>query len=193
MANWEMKAGDLYPPLPVVLSDSNGPIDLTNATSVGLVAKGAKSGGVTITGNVSVLQIVFTANMTINSANLTNVSSFTNLWAPGRPPWAAGSTLYGSGIVVPTGAVGAWVLPTIISVNAGASTLVMSQPATASGTSVSITANMGVGEYVWASMDTTTADTYTGEFPIIWTAGSKPQTVPNAAGANISILIDPVQ
>lgn len=193
MASWEMKAGDLYPPLPVMLSDSNGFIDLTNATSVGLLAKGAKVGGVTITGTLTILQVVFTANTTINNATLSSVSSFTNLWAPGRPAWATGSTLSSVDLPAATGGVGAWVLPTILSINTGANTLTMSQQATATATGVSITANLGCGEYAWVSGDTSVADTYTGEFPIIWAAGSKPQTVPNQAASNISILIDAIQ
>lgn len=193
MANWEMKAGDLYPPLPVMLSDSNGPIDLTNATSVSIVAKGAKPGGVTITGSLDMLQVAFTANTTMNSAQLTSVSSFTDLWAPGRPPWANGSTLFGAGIPGPTGAVGAWVQPTILALNSGAGTITMSQQATATATAVPMIGNFGVCEYAWASMDTAVADTYNGEFPIVWTSGSKPQTVPNQLSNNVTILIDAVQ
>lgn len=45
-------------------------------------------------------------------------------------------------------------------------------------------------EYQWATGDTDTPGMYVGQFQIIWTAGSKPQTVPTETYVTIQINAD---
>jgi hypothetical protein len=73
-------------------------------------------------GTTLVVSGTFTGNISLNSTNITNVSSFTGL--------VIGETVTGSGI--PTGA-------TIVSINTGASTITISANATVSTTGVTIT------------------------------------------------------
>lgn len=52
MADLTIKTFDTYPPLVATLTDQNGPIDLTEATSVVVVLKGQS--GATITGQCTI-------------------------------------------------------------------------------------------------------------------------------------------
>lgn len=47
-----------------------------------------------------------------------------------------------------------------------------------------------VVRYDWASIDTDTAGTYVGQWQVIWTAGSKPQTFPTKTYHTILIRAD---
>lgn len=186
MANWELAAGDLYPPLPLILTDSNGPINLSAAASVGVLMA---STGHTITGTASILQVAITGNTTINSNQLTSVSATTGLWLPDTEPWPSGSTLFSLGnLAAPTGSVGNWTLPTVTAISG--STVTMSQNAIATATGVTIYANMGYAQYAWAAGDTTNAGNYNGVAQITWSAGSKIQTVPNESSNWFTLLID---
>jgi hypothetical protein len=56
MADFAIKQNDTHPPLEVVLSDLDGPIDLTTATSVWLMMRGQKrTGAVSVTGQALVV------------------------------------------------------------------------------------------------------------------------------------------
>lgn len=51
MADLTLKAHDTWPPVRFTLSDANGPVDLSTATTVKMILKGtANTGAVTITG-----------------------------------------------------------------------------------------------------------------------------------------------
>lgn len=178
MADWEITVGDLYPPFPGVLTDTEGPVDLSAASGVEMIQKGPVN---TISGAATILQTAFTADTTQNSAQLTNVSAFTNIWGPGTRPWNTGSTLYGPGITPPVLTDDEWVLPTVDSFSVGGATITMSQPATATATGVTIIANLGTVEYVWVSGDTALANVgnYSGGWQATWTSGSKPQFFPS--------------
>jgi hypothetical protein len=39
LADWTIKKGDTWPPLPFTLTDGSGPVDLSTATAVKLIAK----------------------------------------------------------------------------------------------------------------------------------------------------------
>lgn len=91
---------------------------IPNGTTLVSVNSGANSAVL----SAPVAAGAFTATTVAASATLTAVSSFT--------PIAVGSTLAGPGIPANT---------TVVSVNTGASTLVMSAPATAAATGVSVT------------------------------------------------------
>jgi hypothetical protein len=190
MADWEMFVGDLYPPLPLILTDSNGPINLANAASVGIIAASQSH---TITGTASILQVSFTATCTPNSNQLTGVSSTLGLWVPGTEPWPSGSTLFSQGnLTAPVGSVGNWTLPSIQSISG--STITMSQPAlsTATAGTITVIANMGYCQYVWLAGDTANAGAYSGVAPITWAAGSKVQTVPSQAANEFTLQINSV-
>lgn len=188
MADFEMTVGDLYPPLPGILSDTNGPVSIAAASSVEMIAASAAH---TISGDCTVLETTFTANTTINSATVTNVSAFTNLWLPGAAPWSTGSPIYAPGVVpAPSGSIDAWVMPTIQSWNQGANTLTLTQAALATATGVTFTANIGYCWYVWVSGDTANAGTYTGVMTAAW--GSKPQTFPSEIGSRFTLQLDAV-
>lgn len=57
MADFSLKQHDTWPPLNATLSDANGPIDLTGATSVTLIMK-PTGGGSTITGTCTIVSAV---------------------------------------------------------------------------------------------------------------------------------------
>jgi hypothetical protein len=116
----------------------------------------------------------FTASSTLGSATLTGVSAFTGI--------DEGSTLTGPGI-----AAGAY----IQEVDTAANTITMSAPATASGTTVTITGNRGMVTYQPLSADTSVAGLYNCECSIHWDAGNTLiQKVPNTKAANPQIQID---
>lgn len=193
MATWEIYAGDLYPPLPLVIADSNGPMNLVpaNISAINFAASSG-AGGHTIAGAATNLYTSFTAGATINSPNLTSVSAFTNLWLPGTPPWATGSPLFSAGnLPAPTAGASpaTWVMPTILSWNQGASTIVMSQNALVTGT-ITIIANLGFAEYVWGATDTQNTGLYNYVSTVVWLTGSKPQTFPSGGLAAPTLLID---
>lgn len=75
-----------------------------------------------ITMTVNTLNLTFTATTSNSSSTLSGITNFTNL--------AAGVAISGTGIQAAT---------TIVSVNVAAGTLVMSAPATASGTGITVT------------------------------------------------------
>lgn len=188
MADWEMFAGDLYPPLPLILTDSNGPITLASAESVDVLAASATH---EITGACTILQVSFTGTVEADSDQITDVSSTTGLWLPDTVPWPSGSTLFADGYLpAPTGSVGDWTLPTILSI--ADSTITMSAAALADGTGITILANVGYCQYEWADGDTANPGSYSGVSQITWTSGSKVQTVPNSSGAEWSLTIDPL-
>lgn len=193
MADMTLYVGDLYPPFPFVLSDSNAPINLASAAVSGITVK-MDSGAKVITGAAVNLQVAFTGTFTVGTGTITAATATTGqLWPPGTAPWATGSTLYAPGYLpLPTGGVGAWVLPTVqtIAGSTGAYTLTLAGGVTAlqSGTAIPIIANMGAGNYVWGGTDTTTAGTYPGVVTVTWSAGSKPETF---AGYSVQILPQP--
>lgn len=178
--SYELRIGDTYPPIPVVLSDSSSSpgIDLTNVvpvTGVHFALKGQLGG--LITGIFTLGQVAVTATVTQNSATITSVSPTTG--------YANGATLTGTGI--PSG--------TTIQSGAGTSTITMSAQATsaAPGAPETVIVNQGL---VYIPLNSgmllngfTVADTYLGEGRIHWAAGGL-QTVPNAFGNDFSILVD---
>lgn len=189
MANWEIYAGDLEPPIPLVFTDSNGPFDITTGISQINFIASSGAGGHTISGTAVSLQTTFTATANGNTT-LSSVSAFTGLWLPRTPPWATGSPLYCPGtLAAPTGEVGSWTMPTITAWNQGSSTITMSEAALGSG-SVTITANLGYAWYVWNSGDTANTGTYTYVGQLIYTSGSKPQTFPSGGQAPLTLQID---
>lgn len=192
MADWTITVGDLYPPFPGVLTDSDGPIDLSGASGVQMIQKGTAN---TITGAAAILQVPFTANTTQNSAQLTNVSSFTNIWGPGTRPWETGSTIYGPGIVIPSqNEDGSWSLPTVDSYSTGGQTITMSAPATATATGVTLIANLGTVWYQWVTGDTVSgnAGAYQGGWQATWTSGSRPQFFPSPEDEWVTLQINPL-
>ena len=191
MADWTVTVGDLYPPFPGVLTDSDGPVDLSAASGVQMIQKGETS---TITGAAVILQQAFTADTTQNSAQLTNVSGFTNIWGPGTRPWETGSTIYGPGIAIPVLTDGKWVLPTVDSFSTGGATITMSQPATATATTVPLIANLGTVWYQWVAEDTApgNAGAYAGGWQATWTIGTRPQFFPSPEDEWVTLQINPL-
>lgn len=174
MANYEVRRFDTYPPIPVTLSDSSGSpaIDLTNTTQVKYELKGVTAALVTGVCTMGQVNVTGTCN---SGTSVTAVSPTTG--------YSNGATIYSSGLI-PSGT-------TILS-GAGTSTLTLSQSASGSG-SGTLYVNMGL---VYISLNSSglpngfqTADTYTGECEIHWSAGGI-QTVPNASGNNFQILVD---
>jgi hypothetical protein len=180
MASYELRIGDTYPAIPVLLSDSSSSpgIDLTNVvpvTGVHFALKGTTAA--LITGIFTIGQVAITATVTSNSATITSVSPVTG--------YSNGATLTGTGI--PSGT-------TILS-GAGTSTITMSAQASAAapGAPETVVVNQGL---VYIPLNAgalangfATADTYTGEARIHWAAGGI-QTVPNAVGGDFTILVD---
>jgi hypothetical protein len=68
-----LKAHDTYPPLQVVLSDANGPINLTAASQVRVIMKGTTGGSIALVTGV----------MTISASPVGGFAAYT---------WAAGDT-----------------------------------------------------------------------------------------------------
>jgi hypothetical protein len=55
---------------------------------------------------------------------------------------------------------------------------------------VVVSAASGVVRYDWVAADTDTIGDYYGEWQVLWTAGSKPQTFPSSGYHTISIQAD---
>lgn len=53
-----------------------------------------------------------------------------------------------------------------------------------------VTPTTGVVRYDWAAVDTDTAGYYVGQWQVIWTAGSKPQTFPTRTYHTILVRAD---
>ncbi len=181
MASYELRTGDSYPPIPVLLTDnSTAPaIDLTNATHVVFELKGTTAP--LITGYCSIQQVTITGTFNATTS-VTSVSPTTG--------YANGATIYSSAAGIPSG--------TTISSGAGTSSLTLSAAAAGTGTFTAIV-NMGL---VWIPLSGSnsvstvtggvgfvTADTYTGECEIEWASGGV-QTVPNAKSNDFTVLVD---
>ena len=173
MANYELRRFDTYPPIPIVLSDNSGTpaIDLTNSSHIKYELKGVVAG--LITGYCTLGQVNVTG-VCNGSTTVSNVAPTTG-YVNGATIYSSG--LIGSGITIASGA--------------GTSTLTLSGAAgTGSGTLL-ISAGL---VYIPLNVSPlsngfTTADTYTGECEIQWSAGGV-QTVPNAIGSDFTILVD---
>lgn len=187
MASYELRVGDTYPPIPVLLTDSSlsPAIDLSAATHVVWALKGVTASQ--ITGYCAVQQVAITG--TLSATTTVTAVSPTTGYVNGATINIAGATSANPG-GIPVGA-------TILS-GAGTSTLTLSVAATTSG-AFSGVINQGL---VWIplsgsnSVSTATggagftaADTYTGETPILWSAGGL-QTVPNAKNSDFTIVVD---
>lgn len=190
---WNVTVGDLWPPYPGVLTDSNGPVSLASgvASGVEFIIKGPTN---TISGAATILQISFTATVTPNSASLTSVSSLSGLWTPGTDPWDSGSTLYSPGnVAAPTeNADSSWSLPTILAMSG--TTITMSEAALSnagSGTQTFI-ANIGTVQYQWAMADTEVGNigSYSGGWQVTWASGSKPQFFPSDPTTQVKVSIN---
>jgi hypothetical protein len=186
MASYELRTGDTYPPIPVLLTDnSTSPaIDLTNATHVKFELKTGVSPA--LTGYCQIQQMSITGTFSASSATVTSVTPTTG--------YTNGATIYCPSAGLPTGQ-GA--LATI-SAGAGTGTLTLSSQASTPGTFAAIV-NIGL---VWIPLSGSnsvstatggvgfiTAGTYTGECEINWAAGGI-QTVPNAVGSDFQIVVD---
>lgn len=186
MSSYELRVGDTYPAIPVLLTDSSAApaIDLTLATHVIWALKGVTAPQ--ITGYCAVQQVAITGTLT-SGTSVTGVAPTAGYLNGATINVAGATSSLPAGI--PTGA-------TILS-GAGTSTLTLSAPATISG-AVSMIVNQGL---VWIpltganSVSTATsgagftaADTYTGECPIVWPSGW--QTVPNAKANDFTIVTD---
>lgn len=170
-ASLTVKQYDTWPVWKLTLSDANGPIDLTNASSVKLVGLGNKN-ATPIGGTATIAQKSFTGTLTNNNNTVSAVSSFTGL--------AVGQTITGPDIPAGT---------TITALNSGAATLTMSATATASVTGATLVANQGGITYTPTVTDTGTVDTYPLEAAIHWAAGGV-QKVPNSYTANPTLEVD---
>ena len=192
MATWNVTVGDLYPPYPGMLYDTNGPVSLASSVCSGvqLIIKGPTN---TISGAATIMQVAFTANTTSGSAQLSAVSAFTNIWGPGTDPWDTGSTIFGPGIPAPvSNGSGGWTLPTVLAFNSGAQTITMSQPASVTATGVTLIANLGTVWYPWATGDTAVGNigAYKGGWQATWTSGSKPQFFPSDPAQQVQLSIN---
>lgn len=54
MADFNIKRGDTWPPIDAVLSDDDGPIDLTSATTVKIIFKTPGAGSTTFNGTCTI-------------------------------------------------------------------------------------------------------------------------------------------
>lgn len=178
MTSLEVKQGDTFTIWTGLLSDENGWIDLSTATSIKMVGK--LVGGATLIGPVVVAATAkqsFTANLTSGSATLQSVSAFTNL--------AEGSTLTGAGIPA---------LTLIGSVDTTANTISMvdvngnAVQATKTATGESLTGNQGMTTYTPLSADTANVGVFSVEWGVHWTSGL--QIVPNTSAGNPTLTID---
>lgn len=129
----------LQAPRPITAADFAGMV-LSDAAS-DIVPSGVVVGRATALDLWDSSSHTFTANTTSGSATLASVSSFTGV--------TSGSVLTGVGIPANT---------SVLSVNTGASTLVMSNTATATGTGVTITANGSSGDARTVSVFVTDPD-----------------------------------
>lgn len=179
MTSLEVKQGDTFTVWTGLLSDENGWIDLSSASSIKMVGK--IQNGATLLGPVVVTATAkqsFTANLTSGSSTLQSVSAFTNL--------AEGSTLTGAGIPP---------LTLIGSVDTTGNTISMvdvngnAVQATKTATTESLTGNQGMTTYTPLTADTATTGVFSVEFGVHWTSGL--QIVPNQASANPTLTIDP--
>lgn len=191
---WNVTVGDLYPPYPGVLSDSNGPVNIASpsiCSGVEFIIKGPTN---TISGAATILQVSFTATVTANSTQLTSVSSLTGLWLPGTDPWATGSTLYCPGnLAAPTeNPDSSWTLPTILTMSGSTITMSEAAPAGAAGGTQTIIANIGTVEYPWQVGDTVTGNigSYSGGWQATWASGSKPQFFPSDPTQQVKVAIN---
>lgn len=181
MASYELRTGDTYPAIPVLLTDnSTAPaIDLTNATHVVFELKGVSAP--LITGYCAVQQVTITGTFNATTS-VTSVSPTTG--------YANGATIYSPSAGTSSGT-------TILS-GSGTSSLTLSSAASGTGTFTAIV-NLGL---VWIPLSGSnsvstatggigfiTADTYTGECEIEWASGGV-QTVPNAKNSDFTILVD---
>jgi hypothetical protein len=174
MPDITVKQYDTYPPWVMALTDDEGPIDLSTASTVKFVAK-AVSGATTIgPSNAAITaEVTFTATLTAGNPNLTSVSSFTGL--------VEGDTIFGPGI--PADAYIMEILPTAI---------VLNDAPLASGASVTVVAKRGMIAYTPTTADTSTPGVFACECSIHWDAGgTKIQKVPNSQAANPQLQIDP--
>lgn len=155
------------------LSDANGWIDIHAAFAVKLYGKA----GATSLGPLScsiTSTDAFTATTVANSNVLTAVSAFTGITDT--------STITGPGI--PPGT-------TVTSFNSTAGTITMSNAATASGTAVACTANIGMATYTPVSADVANTGVFNIELAIHWDNTNTLITiVPNKSSANPTITID---
>lgn len=174
MAGIELKqysTGDIWT---LQLADANGWIDISTATAVKLYGK--VQGGASI--GPLVCTIATTATFTATTASgdnvLTAVSAFTGITDT--------STLTGPDI--PPGT-------TVQSFDSTAGTITMSNPASGTGTGVSIKANQGVATYQPLSTDVAAAGAFGSEAAIHWDDTNTLVTiVPSKAAQNPTITID---
>src|SRR6516162_3364024 len=171
-----VKQYDTYPPWVFALSDDEGPITLSGASSVKIIMKVVGATGAVGPLNASITgEQTFTASSVIGSPTLTSISSLTSI--------IEGSTLIGSG-VAPNA--------TVLEIDPYANTIQMSAPATATVASMSVIANRGMISYTPTSTDTSVPGVYNIEASIHWDAGGTQITkVPNQQNANPQLQIDP--
>lgn len=182
MANYELRVGDTYPNIPLLLSDSSGApgINLGSVTYVRWDLKGVTAP--LITGYCAVMQVDITATAS-GSTSLTSVSPTTG--------YSNGATIYSTALGIASG--------TTIESGAGTGTLTLSAAATGNTTGTAYV-NLGIVNIPLAGSNSvstatggsgfTQADTYTGECQISSTSGI--QTVPNAVSQDFTILVDEV-
>ena len=181
-----LKVNDTYPPIVFGLQDSNGPVDLTNATTIAVFLKGLVASLISGTGVSLQAAITATTSASSNPTVLTSVSSFTGIFSPGAT--TLGTPLIGPGIPSPVynATTGLWVPTTVAAFDAVAQTITMTRAATVTATGVAIQVNTGLVKYLPAFTQT---DTYTGEVQITWPGGI--QTFPNSQQADFVIEVDP--
>lgn len=174
MANYELRVGDTFPFPGITLSDNSGvpAIDLTNVTSVHFALKGLTAALITGVYNIGQIDATGTCNSTTTVSSVSPTTGYAN-----------GATVYSPGLIS---------AGTTIASGAGTATLTLSQAAIGAGTGT-IFVNMGL---VYIPLNAgqlatgfTTADTYSGESYIHWTAGGR-QTVPNQVSQNFTIIAD---
>lgn len=174
MAGIELKqysTGDIWT---LQLADANGWIDISSAFAVKLYGK--VTGGASLGPLVCTIVSTNTFTATTNSASnlLETVSAFTGITDT--------STLVGPGI--PAGTL-------VTAYDSVAGTITMSNAATASGTGISIKANVGVATYQPLSADVAATGQFGSEAAIHWDNTNTLVTiVPNKAANNPTITID---
>jgi hypothetical protein len=170
------KRFDTYPPLIGALQSAGLFVDLTSATAIKAILKGTTA---LVTGSCTKLTVATpTGTLTLGSASITAVSALTNI--------VVGSSIQGAG--VPQGA-------RVGSINSVTNVITMvdvnNNPigATAAGTGVTLTINVGTVSYTWGGSDLSVADTYQQEFEVTWTGGAI-ETFPNDSYNTIIVKPD---
>lgn len=175
----EQKQYSTQPAWTIYLSDSNGWIDVTAANAIKLYGKitaGASMGPLTCAATTI---NSFTATLSLDDATITAVSAFT-----GIVQGTVASTLLAPNYF-PAGTK-------VLSFDSVAGTITMTNPATKSGTTVTVQANVGMATHTPASADVAAAGLFSCEVAIHWDGTNTLVTiVPNKSSANDTITIDP--